>query len=283
MLAFAGNSLLCRMALGSGTIDAASFTAIRFCSGALALLLLAAASGTRRTTARGSWWPAVVLFVYAFPFAFAYARLNTGTGALVLFGTTQITMIAAGLRAGERPSRLDWLGLAVALAGLLWLVMPGLSTSPSPAGVALMFLAGIAWGAYSLLGRGSSAPVADVTSTFLRLSPLTLGVVAAAWSSTHVSARGATLAALSGAVTTGGGYVIWYYAVRRLTAMRASILQLSVPALAALGGGLVLDEPVTVRLLTAAALILGGVALSIVKPGPRRSEDRPLRTLDRGQ
>jgi drug/metabolite transporter (DMT)-like permease len=274
MLAFAGNSLLCRMALGSGAVDAASFTAIRFCSGALALLLLAAASGTPRPTSRGSWLSAVVLFVYAFPFAFAYARLTTGTGALVLFGTTQITMIAAGLRAGERPSRFDWLGLAVALAGLLWLVMPGLSTSPSPAGVALMFVAGIAWGAYSLLGRGSTAPVADVTATFLRLSPLTLVVVAAAWSSTHVSARGATLAALSGAVTTGGGYVIWYYALRHLTATRASILQLSVPALAALGGVLVLAEPVTVRLLTAAALILGGVAVSILDPG--RSEDRSL-------
>lgn len=269
MVAFAGNSLLCRMALGGGAVDAAGFTAIRFCSGALALLLLAAVSGTLSTSARGGSWPsATVLFVYAFPFAFAYAHLTTGTGALVLFGTTQITMIVAGLRAGERPSRLDWLGLAIALAGLLWLVMPGLSTSPSPAGVALMFVAGIAWGAYSLLGRGSTGPMADVTGTFLRLSPLTLAVMAVVWPSTHVSARGAILAALSGVVTTGGGYVIWYYALRHLTAMRASILQLSVPALAALGGVLVLDEPATVRLLTAAALILGGVGLS---------------TLDRGQ
>ena len=269
MLAFAGNSLLGRMALGGGAIDPASFTTIRFCTGALALLLLAAASGTPRASAGGSWRSAAVLFVYAFPFAFAYARLTTGTGALVLFGTTQITMIAAGLRAGERPSRLEWLGLTIALAGLLWLVMPGLSTSPSPAGVALMFVAGIAWGAYSLLGRGSTAPVADVTGTFLRLSPLTLGVAAAAWSSAHVSVRGATLAALSGAVTTGGGYVIWYHALRHLTAMRASILQLSVPALAALGGALVLAEPITVRLLTAAALILGGVALSILNSRDR--------------
>ena len=268
MLAFAGNSLLCRMALGSGAIDATSFTAIRFSSGALALLLLAAVSGTPRS-GQGTWPSAAVLFVYAFPFAFAYARLTTGTGALVLFGTTQITMIAAGLRAGERPSRLDWTGLAVALAGLLWLVMPGLSTSPSPAGVALMFVAGIAWGAYSLMGRASTDPIADVTGTFLRLSPLTLTVLAAVWPSSHVSARGAILAAVSGAVTTGGGYVIWYYALRHLTAMRASILQLSVPALAALGGVLALDEPITIRLLTAAALILGGVALSIVNPRAR--------------
>jgi len=264
MVAFAGNSLLCRMALGGGFIDAASFTTIRFGSGALALLILAAASGTPRSAARGgSWLSAAVLFVYAFPFAFAYARLTTGTGALVLFGATQITMIAAGLRAGERPTIVEWIGLAIAVAGLLWLVTPGLSTSPSPAGVALMFVAGIAWGAYSLLGRGSTAPMADVTGTFLRLAPLTLGVVAAGWASTHMSTRGVTLAALSGAVTSGGGYVIWYYALRRLTAMRASILQLSIPALAALAGVVVLNEPITVRLLTAAALILGGVALSI--------------------
>ena len=264
MLAFAGNSLLCRMALGGGSIDAASFTTIRFGTGALALLILAATSGTLRSAVRGgSWLSAAVLFVYAFPFAFAYARLTTGTGALVLFGATQITMIAAGLRAGERPTIVEWIGLAIAVAGLLWLVTPGLSTSPSPAGVALMFVAGIAWGAYSLLGRGSTAPMADVTGTFLRLAPLTLGVVAAGWASTHMSTRGVTLAALSGAVTSGGGYVIWYYALRRLTAMRASILQLSIPALAALAGVVVLNEPITVRLLTAAALILGGVALSI--------------------
>lgn len=268
MVAFAGNSLLCRMALGGGAIDPASFTTIRFCSGALALLPLAIASGTLPTSTRGgSWLSVAALFAYAFPFAYAYALLTTGTGALVLFGTTQIAMVAAGLRAGERPSRLDWAGLAIALAGLVWLVMPGLSTSPSPAGVALMFLAGIAWGAYSLLGRGSAAPVPDVTGTFLRLSPLTLGVVAAVWSSTHVSTRGALLAAVSGALTTGGGYVIWYYALRHLTAMRASILQLSVPALAALGGVIVLDEPITIRLLTAAALILGGVGLAAMDRG----------------
>jgi drug/metabolite transporter (DMT)-like permease len=265
MVAFAANSLLCRMALGAGAIDAASFTAIRFGSGALALLMLAAVRGAPRLRSEpGTWRSAAVLFVYAFPFSFAYGRLTTGTGALVLFGTTQVTMIAAGLRAGERPTAFDWTGLAIALAGLLWLVMPGLATSPSPAGVALMFVAGIAWGVYSLLGRGSTEPVADVTATFLRLAPLTFIVVAVLWSSTHATTRGVALAALSGAVTSGGGYMIWYYALRRLTATRASILQLTVPALAALAGVAVLGEPVTVRLLTAAALILGGVALSVL-------------------
>ena len=282
MVAFAGNSLLCRMALGGGSIDAASFTTIRFGTGALALLILAATSGTLRSAVRGgSWLSAAVLFVYAFPFAFAYARLTTGTGALVLFGTVQITMIAAGLRAGERPTASEWLGLAAASAGLVWLVTPGLATSPSPAGVVLMSVAGIAWGLYSLLGRDSTAPAADVTGTFIRLTPATLAVTALAWPAVHVSLRGATLAAVSGAVTSGGGYVIWYYALRRLTATRASILQLSVPALAALAGTLVLAEPITVRLVTAAALILGGVALSIA--GRTRTSQAFRPPPDRGQ
>lgn len=282
MVAFAGNSLLCRMALGSGAIDAASFTLIRFGSGTAVLLLLAAVSGTLPRASRGgNWLSAAVLFIYAFPFAFAYAWLATGTGALVLFGTVQLTMIAAGLRAGERPSPFDWVGLTLALAGLVWLVMPGLSTSPSPPGVALMAVAGMAWGLYSLIGRDSVSPVADVTGTFVRMMPAMLAVLALTWPSTHASLRGATLAALSGAVTSGGGYVIWYHALRHLTATRASILQLSVPALAALGGTLALAEPVTVRLLTAAALILGGVALSIVGRTRTAPSFRPA--PDRGQ
>lgn len=282
MVAFAGNSLLCRMALAGGAIDAASFTTIRFGSGAVALLILAAASGTLSTSARGgSWRSAAVLFVYAFPFAFAYTRLATGTGALVLFGTVQLTMIAAALRAGERPSALDWTGLTIASSGLVWLVMPGLSTSPSAAGVGLMAVAGIAWGLYSLLGRDSIAPFDDVTGTFLRLTPATLAVTALAWPSAHASLRGATLAAVSGVVTSGGGYIVWYQSLRHLTATRAAILQLSVPALAAVAGTVALAEPVTVRLVTAAALILGGVALSIggrTRSGPSR---RPA--PDRGQ
>ena len=282
MVAFAGNSLLCRMALGSGAIDAASFTLIRFGSGTVVLLLLAAVSGTLPRASRGgNWLSAAVLFVYAFPFAFAYTWLATGTGALVLFGTVQLTMIAAGLRAGERPSPVDWAGLTLALAGLVWLVMPGLSTSPAPAGVALMAVAGMAWGLYSLIGRESVAPVAEVTGTFVRMMPAMLAVIALTWPSTHASLRGATLAALSGAVTSAGGYVIWYHALRHLTATRASILQLSVPALAALGGTLALAEPVTMRLLTAAALILGGVALAIVGRTRTAPPFRPA--ADRGQ
>jgi drug/metabolite transporter (DMT)-like permease len=264
MAAFAGNSLLCRMALGTGAIDAASFTTIRFCTGALALLVFATASRTTlRSGQEGTWLSAAVLLVYAFPFAYAYARLATGTGALVLFGTVQATMLVAGVLAGERPSRFEWAGLVTAAAGLVWLVAPGLDTSPSPFGVALMAIAGAAWGAYSLLGRRSRAPLATTVGTFVRLAPATVVVGALAWPAAHASARGVILASVSGALTSGGGYVVWNYALRHLTATRAAVLQLSVPALAALGGVAVLDEPVTLRLITAAALILGGIALAI--------------------
>jgi drug/metabolite transporter (DMT)-like permease len=262
MLAFAANSLLCRVALASGAIDAASFTTVRFVSGALALLLFTAATG-RSALSGGSWRAAAVLFVYAFPFAFAYTRLGAGTGALVLFGSVQATMIAAGLAAGERPSAVEWAGLLIASGGLLWLVAPGLSTSPPPLGVALMAVAGAAWGVYSLIGRRSGDPIAATAGTFVRLAPATLAVSALTWPSAHVSPGGLGLALLSGIVTSGGGYIVWYQTLRSLRATRAAVLQLSVPALAAIGGTLVLAEPVTLRLVTAAVLILGGIAASI--------------------
>jgi drug/metabolite transporter (DMT)-like permease len=249
------------MAIGTHAIDPVSFTTIRFTSGALALLAFTLVSG--EGIRGGSWLSAAVLFVYALPFAAAYSLLTTGMGALVLFGAVQLTMIAAGMLAGERPSLVEWTGLAVAGAGLAWLVMPGLSTSPSPQGVVWMTVAGICWGIYSLLGRQSVDPVAATTGTFVRLAPALLAVSALTVRSTHATASGLALAAASGMVTSAGGYVVWYYALRRLTATRASIVQLAVPALAALGGALLLDEPVTLRLVTAAVLILGGVAVSI--------------------
>jgi drug/metabolite transporter (DMT)-like permease len=279
MLAFAGNSLLCRMALGGHAIDAVSFTTIRFTAGAIALLLFGAVS--RRGVRGGSWTAAAVLFVYAFPFASAYTRLTTGMGALVMFGTVQVTMIAAGITAGERPSRLEWIGLAAAAAGLVWLVMPGLSSSPPLDGVSLMVIAGVAWGMYSLIGRRSGDALAATAGTFVRLAPALLLTSAVTIPSAHLERAGITLAALSGVATTGGGYIVWYYALRQLSATRGSIQQLSVPALAALGGTVVLGEPVTLRLVTAAALILGGVGLSV---GARPAATVPARLVpDRGQ
>jgi drug/metabolite transporter (DMT)-like permease len=263
MVAFAGNSLLCRMALGTHAIDSVSFSTIRFASGALALLAFSALS--RHGIRGGSWIGAAVLFFYALPFAAAYSVLTTGMGALILFGMVQFTMIAAGLFAGERPLLREWTGLAVAAAGLVWLVMPGLSTSPSPQGVVWMSVAGVAWGIYSLLGRRSVDPVAATTGTFLRLLPALLAISALYVHSTFADRTGVMLAAVSGVVTTGGGYVVWYHALRRLTATRASILHLSVPGLAAVAGTLVLAEPMTIRLVTSAALILGGVALSVAR------------------
>jgi len=262
LVAFAGNSILCRLALGEQSIDAASFAALRLFSGALVLLVALRLRGERPT---GSWTAGLALFLYAVPFSFAYLRLSTGTGALILFGTVQAIMIAAGLREGERPHRWEWCGLLLAVSGLVYLVSPGLR-APAHIGSALMVVAGVAWGAYSLRGRSSGSPVAATAGNFLRAVPFALLVSLACLSAAHLSLRGVLLAMFSGAVTSGLGYVIWYAALRGLTTTRAATAQLAVPALAALGGVLLLGEPVTPRLVMAALLILGGVALALQGP-----------------
>lgn len=262
LIAFAANSVLCRLALGGGAIDAASFTTIRVASGAAMLLLVSRLTRTRGSGLGGNWGSAVVLFLYALPFAFAYTTLSTGTGALILFGCVQATMMIAALRAGERPTLLEWAGLAAAIAGLVYLVSPGLS-APDPPGAALMGIAGVSWGLYSLRGRGSSDPVGTTTGNFLRATPLVALAGASLWPASVVSWRGATLALVSGAVTSGLGYVIWYRTLRRITATRAAIVQLPVPLLTAIGGVIVLSESVSTRLVVAAVLILGGVGLAI--------------------
>jgi drug/metabolite transporter (DMT)-like permease len=263
LIAFATNSLLCRLALGSAAIDPSSFTAIRLASGAVSLAIIAALC---RTGFAGSWPSALALFLYAAPFSFAYIFLGAGAGALILFGAVQVTMIAAGLRRGERPHRLEWTGLAAALAGLAYLAAPGLS-APSPAGSALMAIAGIAWGAYSLRGRAASAaaanPIAITAGNFLRAVPFGIALSLALLHDAHVAPRGALLAVLSGAIMSGVGYVVWYAALPALSATRAATLQLAVPALAAFGGIAFLGETLTPRMALAAALILGGVALAI--------------------
>jgi drug/metabolite transporter (DMT)-like permease len=259
LTAFAANSLLCRLALRDGSIDAASFTSIRLVSGAAALLLILLA---QRERPAGSWRSAAALLLYALPFALAYRRLDAGTGALVLFGAVQATMIVAGLRKGERLLPAQIAGLVAALGGLALLARPGLR-APSPEGLLLMALAGVAWGIYSLRGRVGGRPVAATAGNFLRAAPLGLLAGGVMWSSMHVSPRGALLAIVSGAVTSGVGYVVWYAALRGLSASRAAIVQLAVPALAALGGVLLLGETITGRLVGSAVLILGGVALAM--------------------
>ena len=259
MTAFAANSVLCRLALKHSAIDPASFTAIRLVSGALMLwLLIRYRRGSHQVG--GNWTSALALFVYAAAFSFAYVTLPTGAGALLLFGAVQATMILAGLRGGERFTVRQGAGLALALAGLIAMMLPGLSAPPLN-GALLMLAAGIAWGGYSLRGRGVSDPAAATAGNFLRAAPMALALSALLLPWLRVDAKGALLAMLSGALASGFGYVLWYAALRGLNATRAATVQLSVPVIAALGGVMFLGEPITLRLTLASGAILGGIAL----------------------
>jgi len=263
LIAFAANSILCRMALGNGAIDPASFSTIRLVSGAVVLWLIVKASpGVKADKHPGSWWSASMLFLYAVAFSFAYVSLNAGMGALILFGAVQATMITAGIIKGERPHILTWCGLLIALAGLVYLVLPGLE-APSFSGAALMTIAGFAWGAYSLRGLGSTDPVAVTGSNFLRSVPMTAVISLIMLPFFKLSMEGVLLAALSGGLTSGIGYVVWYAALRNLSATRAAMLQLLVPVIAAVGGVLLLSELVTLRMILAGILIIGGVGLTL--------------------
>ncbi|CAN5616891.1 DMT family transporter [soil metagenome] len=272
LTAFAFNSILCRLALGTQAIDAASFTAVRLISGAFALVLISFFYAGKETEKeaekeaekkRGNWISAFFLFAYAICFSFAYTNLATGTGALILFGSVQMTMIIAAVVSGERPKIMEWLGLIFALGGLIYLVFPGLSAPPL-FGSMLMALAGISWGFYTLRGKQSFNPLADTTGNFIRAVPLIVLVSAPFFYQIHLSQKGILLAVLSGAIASGLGYSVWYAALKYHTAARAATLQLSVPALAAIGGVILLSETVSFRLLSATALILGGIALAIV-------------------
>jgi drug/metabolite transporter (DMT)-like permease len=262
LIAFAANSILCRLAFERSDIDAASFTLIRLFSGALILwLIVALRSGPRGIG--GSWPSAAALFAYAAAFSFAYVSLPTGIGALLLFGAVQATMIFAGLRGGERLKGRQTAGLALALAGLGYLMLPGLSAPPL-GGSLLMLAAGIAWGVYSLRGRGTADPLGATAGNFLRAAPLGIGLSTAALPWLQMDAVGAGYAVLSGALASGAGYAVWYAALRGLAATHAATVQLSVPVIAAAGGALLLDEPVTLRLAFASMAILGGIALVVL-------------------
>ncbi len=269
MVAFAANSVLCRIALGEGLIDPHSFTSLRLASGAAILVPLAhfafPAPDKDHTTERigGSWFSGFALFAYAAAFSLAYLSLETGTGALILFGAVQATMIGVGLKSGERPHPLQWFGLIVALGGLVYLVSPGIS-APDPIGASLMALAGVSWGVYSLRGLRVTSPTLATSGNFVRAVPLALSVSIFAVSRFHAATPGALLAVISGAVTSGLGYALWYQALRGLSATRAAVVQLSVPVLAALGGVLFLAEIVSARLIIASGLVLGGVAAALL-------------------
>lgn len=292
MIAFASNSLLCRAALKESSLDPATFTLVRIFSGAVALWLIMkvrqrmiagttaspSAEGlfsseliTRRSPLRyGNWISAVALFAYAAGFSFAYISLSAGTGALLLFGAVQATMILWGLREGERLNTIQIVGFIVAIAGLVVLLFPGLSAPPL-AGSILMLGAGVAWGVYSLRGRGELNPASVTTGNFVRAVPFAAALSILFAPRTHVHLAGITYAVISGAVTSGLGYVIWYSALPGLKAASAATVQLSVPVLASTGGILLLGEPITPRYMLASVAVLGGIALVVATP---RSQDQ---------
>lgn len=264
LVAFAANSWLCRAALRDGAIDPVGFTAVRLATGAAVLVALVVLRGGFGAPGEGgSLAASAALLAYALPFSLAYLRLDSGLGALVLFGAVQLTMLLGGLAGGHRPGGAEVAGMTLALAGLAVLAAPG-RTSPDPAALAGMALAGVGWGIYSLLGRSAGRPLVATAGNFARSLP---GVavalaVAAPWG-LHASRRGIALAALSGGVTSGLGYAVWYAALPRLRPVVAGMVQLAVPVIAALGGVALLDERITARLAGSGILVLGGIALAV--------------------
>lgn len=267
MLAFAGNSVLCRIALRETGIDAASFTTIRLASGAVVLWLIV--RGFRRAQAGGgSWLSALMLFAYAAGFSFAYLSLTTATGALLLFGAVQATMILWGLWRGERFGAWQLVGLALAVGGLVGLLLPGLSAPPL-AGAALMLMAGAAWGVYSIRGKGAGDATRVTAGNFLRAVPFAVALSLLPLADARLDVAGVAYALASGAITSGLGYAIWYTVLPALKATSAATVQLSVPVIAALGGIVFLGEAVTLRFVLASIAILGGIALVILRAPSR--------------
>ncbi len=264
MVAFAANSLLARPALGDGTIDAAGYTVIRLVSGAVFLFLL-----TRfRTQApvqagRGSWLAALALFVYALAFSFAYLALGAATGALILFSSVQATMIIYSLIRGEHPSRWEMAGFVVSFVAFVYLILPGVG-KPDLVGSVLMIVSGVAWGFYTLIGRGSVDPLADTTGNFMRAAVYCVPPAVYAYFSGYFAVTGVVLALVSGAIASGAGYAIWYRALPGLSAFQAALVQLSVPVIAAIGAASLLGEAVTLRFGLTSLCLLGGIAIATV-------------------
>ncbi|MPQ84186.1 DMT family transporter [Pseudomonas sp. MAFF 730085] len=259
MVAFAANSVLCRVALRYTEIDPASFTLIRLLSGAIMLwLIMASKSRTERPT--GTWLGGCTLFIYAFAFSYAYLNLDTGTGALLLFGAVQLSMLGFGYWHGERMQGPAVAGLALAIGGLIALLLPGAS-APAPGSAAIMLLSGIAWAAYSLIGKRAHDPLASTTGNFMRAVPMMLIATVPFIPDTSIDMSGVLYAIASGTLASGVGYAIWYAALRSLSSFRAATLQLSVPILASLAGVFILDEPLTSRLILTSLAVLGGIGM----------------------
>jgi drug/metabolite transporter (DMT)-like permease len=268
MLAFAANSVLARLALATAHAEALSYTGIRLLAGALTLAALVLLRD-RTLRLAGSWAGAASLAGYALLFSIAYVLLGAGTGALILFASVQVGIIGWAVFKGDRPAPVEWIGLAVAFAGLVYLLLPGL-VAPNPLGAALMFFSGLGWAAYTLIGRGSVSPLHDTTGNFIRTVPLAALLIVGGLLLQRLDPLAVLYAAISGAIASGLGYVVWYAALPALTRTRASLVQLTVPVIAALGGVLLIGEQLTARLVVAFLAIVGGVAFALLAAGRRR-------------
>jgi drug/metabolite transporter (DMT)-like permease len=271
MLAFAANSVLARLAFATADAEPLSYTGIRLASGAAVLfaLLVLRRRSDARATLGGSWAGAAALFGYALAFSIAYIMLGAGTGALILFASVQIGILGWAVFRGDRPGTLEWLGLVIALAAFAYLVSPGL-VAPDPLGTLLMIGSGLCWAAYTLLGRGSKFPLVDTAGNFIRCLPVAFVAIVAGLLLRPVDPAAAAYAVASGALASGLGYAIWYAVLPNLARTSAAIVQLTVPAIAAAGGALLIGEPLTLRLLLASIGILGGVALALLAAERRR-------------
>ena len=264
LIAFAGNSVLCRLALGEEVIDAASFTSIRLFSGIIVLfLILTLVHKDRNTTAKGSWQAAFFLFIYAVTFSYAYISLETGIGALILFSSVQISMIIIGIYTGNKLRYIEWIGMALAFSGFVYLILPSLTT-PSLSGFILMAISGVAWGFYTLAGKGSNNPLSDTAYNFVRTLPLVIILMALTIQYAELSQQGIWLAILSGGVTSGVGYAIWYAALKDISSTQAAVVQLLVPVIATLGGVIFANEVISMRLVIASVIILTGILAVIM-------------------
>jgi len=266
LIAFAANSVLCRLALDGGLMDAASFTEIRLLSGALmlGLIFVLQKNKTQTLKASGSWLASLMLFIYAVTFSYAYIALDIATGALILFAAGQITLILAALFLGSRLSLVEWSGLLLAFMGFVYLMLPS-ATTPSWSGFVLMSISGVAWGFYTLMGKSSTYPLADTSSNFIRSIPMLGVLLLFSFEYMQLSGLGLFYAVLSGAIASGVGYTIWYMALENLKTIHAAVVQLLVPVLAAVGGYMVMNEVITLRLFIAAAIILSGILLVILQ------------------
>lgn len=270
LFAFAANSVFCRLALGDEAIDATSFTSVRLFSGIIILFILmqftshvSKPQASVKANAKGSWLAAIMLFTYAVTFSFGYISLDTGTGALILFGAVQITMILSNVISGSRLHYSEWLGLTCAFIGFVYLILPSITT-PSLTGFILMSISGMAWAFYTLLGRKSKNALSDTAFNFLRTAPFILILVLLSFNNLHISSTGFLLAVLSGAIASGIGYFVWYIALSGLSVTQAAVLQLFVPIIAALGGVVFTSETITLRLIESSILVLGGILLVIL-------------------